>query len=192
MTQQSADVEALLLRSIDGDMEAYGAFYEMKRPRIFRIAARICGPDEAEDVVQAVFLRLWKVLPSISKLHRIDSWLYRATVNKCIDVLRHVHQRIKLVLVDEQDIQGKDLREQFQHGELASVFNRVAEFLSPRQRAAFVLCDIEGFTSEEAAGIMKAASSTVRNLLMNARIRLRESIRTHFPEYAPPADQENR
>lgn len=179
------DVESLLLRSIDGDTEAYGRFYSMKRPRMYRLAARICGPEDAEDVVQAVFLRLWKVLPSISKLYKIDKWLYRATINKSIDMLRHVHQRVRLVLADELDRDGSGVRELMDRGELIRVFDRVAEFLSPRQRTAFVLLEVEGFTSVEAAKYMRVTASTVRNLGMQARRKIRAAIREHYPEYAP-------
>jgi RNA polymerase sigma-70 factor (ECF subfamily) len=170
---------------MDGDTEAFGEFYRRKRPRIYRIAARICGRSEAEDVTQAVFLRLWKVLPGIERLHRIDRWLHRATVNKSIDVLRHVHQRIKLVLEEEHDHGHAGVRQSFESGELSDVFNRAAEFLGPRQRSAFVLCEMEGFTSKETARIMRIKSSSVRNLVMQARLKLRTAFRELFPEYAP-------
>lgn len=188
-TTSSEEIKDLLYRSADGDLEAYGRFYQIKRPKMYRIAARICGPDEAEDVVQAVFLRLWKVLPAIDRLHKIDGWLHRATVNKCIDVLRHVHQRIKLVLVDELDKQGVELRTQFQQGEITKVFDRLAEFLSPRQRTAFVLCEMEGYSSREAGDYMGVKGSTVRNMVMQAKTVLRQAIQDHFPEYLPASEK---
>jgi RNA polymerase sigma factor (sigma-70 family) len=75
-------------------------------------------------------------------------------------------------------------------GEMAQVFNHAALRLGVRQRVAFILTEMEGFTSEEAAKLMDISASTVRNLTAQARAGLRTALREFFPEYVPAAEGE--
>jgi RNA polymerase sigma factor (sigma-70 family) len=70
--------------------------------------------------------------------------------------------------------------------ELGAVFERIAARLGARQRAIFVMSQIEGTSTEEIARILGISHSTVRNHLFQARRTLQEQLRALFPEYAPP------
>ena len=182
---QSTDDLTLLRRSAEGDQTAFSVYFRRKRSRIFRLAARICGPNEADDVTQVVFLRLWKVLPALEDLSKADAWLARTTTNRAIDHLRHIGRKLRIVL-DEKHMNVQDRCEQsLNRGELAAVFDRAAERLGERQRLAFVLRELEGYSSDETAQMMGIAASTVRNLVMQARAGLRTALRKLFPEYVP-------
>ena len=182
---QSTDDLTLLRRSVEGDQAAFSVYFRRKRSRIFRLAARICGPNEADDVTQVVFLRLWKVLPALEDLSKADAWLARTTTNRAIDHLRHIGRKLRIVL-DEKHMNVQEKCEQnLNRGELAVVFNRAAEQLGERQRLAFVLRELEGYSSDETAEMMGIASSTVRNLVMQARTGLRAALKKLFPEYVP-------
>ena len=67
--------------------------------------------------------------------------------------------------------------------ELQEIFNYLASRLPPKQRAAFVLREIHGFSIREIAKIMRATQSTIRNNLWLAKQFLREQMERHFPEY---------
>ena len=182
-----ADSEELqwLRLAVEGDRQAFGAFFKNKRARIYRLAARICGPAEADDVVQVVFLRLWKVLPALKDLSKVNAWLTRTTVNRAIDVLRHIGRKLRIVVNEKEQGLQKMYVEPLHRGELTQVFNRAAERLGERQRLAFILREMEGFSSDETAEIMAVTGSTVRNLVMQARKGLRLALRDLFPEYVP-------
>jgi RNA polymerase sigma-70 factor (ECF subfamily) len=184
--ESSADEEMdLLRRSIADDQEAFAEYVKLKRKRVYRIAARICGPDEADDVAQVVFLRLWKVLPGLKDLSKTDAWLTRVTVNRAIDMLRHIGRRLRLVISEKQTGLEKPDEDALQKGDLNRVFNRASQRIGERQRIAFVLREMEGFSSAETAELMAVEESTVRNLVMQARKGLRKALREMFPEYAP-------
>ncbi|HEX6852879.1 MAG TPA: sigma-70 family RNA polymerase sigma factor, partial [Candidatus Polarisedimenticolaceae bacterium] len=72
-----------------GDRKAFEEVVLLRRDGVVRIARRIVGdPEDARDVAQAVFLKLWKVLRRFDVERRFDTWLYRITVNAAIDHLR--------------------------------------------------------------------------------------------------------
>ncbi|HUX08922.1 MAG TPA: RNA polymerase sigma factor [Acidobacteriota bacterium] len=159
-----------------------------RRDLVHRIAARIVGPDEADDVAQLVFIKFWRELPRLPRNiggAGIDRWLVRVTANKAIDLARHVGRRIKLVERRGMEWAQQPLDEALERGEAARVFIDVAGAIGERQRAAFVLREIEGYATEEVAEILDVAHSTVRNLVHQARQGLRREIRRRFPEYAP-------
>lgn len=153
---QETSIETLLQKAATGDTVAFGKVFQLKRERVFRLAARIAGPSEADDVVQVVFIRLWKTLPQLRNFLAIDSWLTRATVNRSIDALRHVGRRLKVITNKELDPESSSSGvEVAPRGELSKVFAKVSECLGDRQKVAFVLMEMEGYTSDEAGKIMK-------------------------------------
>lgn len=179
-----ADERELVRRAAQGDRIAFEALFRRKRPRIYRLAARICGPTEADDIVQVVFLRLWRELP-VMDLRNIDAWLTRVAINRSIDMLRHVGRRVHMMVNERNAGVAHAVVEPFVRGEMAQVFNHAALRLGERQRVAFILTEMEGFTSEEAGQLMEISASTVRNLTAQARGNLRQALREFFPEYAP-------
>jgi RNA polymerase sigma-70 factor (ECF subfamily) len=187
-TPDPGDERPLVARAARGDAEAFGLLVKPRRGLVHRIAARIVGPDEADDVSQLVFIRFWRELPRLPRGidgTGINRWLVRVAVNKAIDLARHVGRRLKLVERQRMDWSPRPLEEQLAGGELARLFTDMAGAIGERQRAAFVLREIEGFATEEVAEILEVTPSTVRNLVHQARQGLRREMRKRFPEYIP-------
>jgi len=184
---EAAELEdrKLILRAAEGDRAAFTELVRRRRPRVHRLAARICGPEEAEDVTQVVFLRLWRELPRLVASGHMERWLARVTVNRAIDALRHIARRLRMLARRSEEGPPPPLEESLQRGEIARVFAAVAEGLGERQRAAFVLREMEGYGTREVALILGVTASTVRNMVHQARRGLRRALRERFPEYAP-------
>jgi len=79
-----------------------------------------------------------------------------------------------------------ELREQ----EVSAIFQELAASLTEKQRAIFLLREVEGLGSPEVAEIVGCQQSTVRNHLFNARKLLKQKLRERYPEYVPARDQE--
>ena len=184
---EAAELEdrKLILSAAGGDRAAFTELVRRRRPLVHRLAARICGPEEAEDVTQVVFLRLWRELPRLVRTGHFERWLARVTVNRAIDALRHIARRLRMLARRRQESPRPPLEESLQRGEVSRVFFAVAEELGDRQRAAFVLRELEGYETREVAAILGVTASTVRNLVHQARRGLRRALRDRFPEYAP-------
>ncbi len=185
------DEDALIRAAVDGDRRAFEDLVVLKRERVVRTAFQVTGDlEDARDVAQAVFLRLWKVLPRFDAKQRFETWLYRITVNLAIDHLRTRGPKGALQpLPDDLGELGPDrgaaADRDLDLAELQKAFVHLAAGLGPRQRAAFVLREIEGLDTAEVARILDVRESTVRNHLLQARRILREGLEREYPGLVP-------
>jgi RNA polymerase sigma-70 factor (ECF subfamily) len=181
------DLTELIRAAAGGDRRAFEDLVLKKRDRVVRTAFQITGNlEDAKDVAQGVFLRLWRVLQRFDLEKRFDTWLYRITVNAAIDCVRE--RGPKGVLHALPDDAGERLREpsagpheMFDLAQLQGAFLRLAARLAPKQRAAFVLKEIEGLETAEVARVLGVTESTVRNHLLQARRVLRDGLTRDYP-----------
>lgn len=187
--------EALLIReSLRGDLVAFEEIVRRKRERVFWTAYRIVGDEEAaKDVAQTVFVRTWRNLHKIDPDRPLDAWLHRTTVNLAIDSYRKTRREVRMFEPIESGTRprradrspsGESPDAALGHAEVQDIFNRLAGRLSPMQRAAFVLVEMEGYSAAEAGHMLGVRPSTIRNHLLNARRQLRRHLCSLYPEYA--------
>lgn len=186
----------LVRKAALGDEAAFETLVRRKRERVYWIAYRIIGSkDDALEIAQATFVRLWRSLDKFDPAQNFDTWLYRVTVNLAIDHYRSRSSARATVSLDdhEGDSPGEPHPDPGAENpfaavagsELSRIFETLAARLGEKQRAVFVLSQIEGIPTEEIAQIMGITPSTVRNHLFQARRALQEGIRKHYPEYDP-------
>jgi RNA polymerase sigma-70 factor (ECF subfamily) len=180
----------LVQRAADGDREAFDRLVEARRERVFWVACHVVGDRElARDVAQEVFLRLFRVIRRFRRGGRFDAWLHRITLHLAIDALRREKpHRQAMPLADLTEAAGpagtrpaEDLRQQ----EVRRIFADLSGSLGRKQRAAFILREIEGLSTAEVAAILGTTESTVRNHILQARRLLQEGLRARYPEYCP-------
>ena len=185
------DEEDLIRAAARGDPLAFEELVLSKRERVVRTAFQVTGDlEDARDVAQGVFLRVWKVLRRFNPQRRFDTWLYRITVNAAIDFIRERGPRGALQpLPEEHSAPGMRVDPQSERvldlADLQRAFLRLAAGLAPKQRAAFVLREIEGLETAEVARILSVSRSTVRNHLLQARRALRAGIERDYPGLLP-------
>jgi len=185
------DEPELVRAAAAGDRRAFDELVRRKRERVVRAAYQITGHwEDALDVAQGVFLKVWQGLGRYDSRHALDTWLYRITVNAAIDSLRARGARGGLQVVlgpDADEVAGAapEPEAELDRQAVERAFLHLAAGLAPRQRAVFVLREIEGLDAEEIAEVLGIAASTVRNHLMQARRILREGIERHYPGLVP-------
>lgn len=181
------DEGELIRAAVAGDPRAFDELVLLKRERVVRTAYQVTGDlEEARDVAQVVFLRLWKVLRRFDPGRRFDTWLYRITVNAAIDHLRTKGPKgmIQALPPDPGSIPDPAHRSAEEAVDLAvleKAFLRIAARLAPKQRAAFVLREIEGLDTAEVAEVLSVRESTVRNHLLQARRQIRTMLEKEYP-----------
>lgn len=184
------DETELIRAAAAGDRHAFGELVLMKRERVVRTAYQITGNmDDALDVAQGVFLKLWQGFDRFDPRRRFDTWLYRVTANAAIDLLRSRGPKgvLQPLPDDAVDVEqpGATPEVRLDRGRLQRAFLQLAAGLAPKQRAAFVLREIEGRPTAEVAQILGVTESTVRNHLHQARRLLRKGLVRDFPELVP-------
>lgn len=195
---EASDRELLAGLRVD-DEDALDELISRKFRPLMGMARRMVGHDEdARDVVQATFVRVWEKRQGYDPRWSPNTWIYRIATNLAIDFMRssgsrerfrepiqhHLHQ----VYSGRAQQQLADLR----LGEVTGIFSDLVTALSERQRAVFVLRELEDLTSREVSEILGCRESTVRNHLFNARKILRRELGARYPEYASLARESKR
>ena len=182
------DDRELAIRARSGDAIAFETLVLRKTSAVVSVARRIVGDaEEARDVAQLVFLRVWDSLPRYDEKYSFNTWLYRIATNLSIDFLRANRSRERahgatLHLVKRREAAlEEEATHALESAQVAGLFDRVSSDLSEKQKAAFVLREIEGLESKEVAAILGCGESTVRNHLFNARKGLQRKLRKEFP-----------
>lgn len=183
------DEGELIRAAIAGDRDAFNALVRLKRDLVARVAYQITGDwEDALDVSQGVFLKLWHGIHRFDPGRRFDTWLYRITVNAAIDMIRTTGPRGLLQALPDEPALGAvqpAVDEALDLARLQKAFLHLAARLPPKQRTAFVLREIEGLDTGEVARIMGVAESTVRNHLLHVRRVLREGLERDYPGLVP-------
>ncbi len=139
---------------------------------VYRTAWRMLGDAaEAEDVSQEVFLKLHGRLGEFEAASNPSGWLYRVTVNQALDRIRRRRpvETPELLISETASPETSAMRRQ-ELDRLARLLQR----LSPQERAALVLRDLEGVNSREVAAILSVTEETVRSAIFRAKEKLRQ------------------
>jgi RNA polymerase sigma-70 factor, ECF subfamily len=180
----------LAVRARGGDMLSFETLVTRKTPAVVSLARRIVGNGEdARDVAQMVFLRVWGEIHRYDAKYSLNTWLYRIATNLSIDVLRSSRSRERahgatLHLVRErEEATAADASRLAEDAELVQLFEAVSCRLSGKQKAVFVLREMQDCDTREIAEILGCGESTVRNHLFNARRILRKEMERLYPEF---------
>jgi RNA polymerase sigma-70 factor (ECF subfamily) len=148
--------------------------YDSCQGLVFRTAYRVTGnAADAEDVLQAVFLRLLRRDPSAAPLENPESYLRRAAVNVSLDILRARQESTDVSLSDPPQ-GGSD------EGEARDCLRKALASLSPRAAEIFTLRFLEGYTNPEIARMVGISQVHVAVLLHRTRRQLQKEIRSYL------------
>ena len=171
-----------------GDDGAFEALIRRKTSKVYGLCYRVIGNSEdAKDISQLVFIKLWENLGKYDPQYAFDTWLYRMVTNVAIDFMRNKQSRDNAVNSNLRLVKTAVDPEQtvtVQRKEVEAVFGAVSSVLSPKQKTIFVMSEMEDLCSSEIAKILGCRESTVRNHLFNARKLMQQQLKRRFPEYA--------
>jgi len=171
-----------------GDDRAFETLVRRKTSKVYGLCYRVIGNSEdAKDISQLVFLKLWENLEKYDATFAFDTCLYRMVTNVAIDFMRSKQSRDNAVNSNLRLVKTSIYPEQtvtVARKEVESVFNAVSNVLSPKQKTIFVMSEMEDLRSSEIAKVLGCRESTVRNHLFNARKLMQAQLKRRFPEYA--------
>lgn len=195
-TLAEASDREVLLAVRQGDEAALAELIQRKTQPLSATVYRILGDaEEARDVVQVTFFKVWENREKFDERWSPNTWIYRIASNLAIDQLRSrrsrekSHEPVKLHLREVFDSRARRDASRLSEEEVTGIFRELSAELTEKQRAVFVLREMEGLSSQEVAEIVGCRESTVRNHLFNARKVLRQALVERYPEYAPPAGE---
>jgi RNA polymerase sigma-70 factor (ECF subfamily) len=172
------DTYDILLRSKNGDSEAFRSLVEYYQSYAFSLAFRLlCNEEDARDAVQESFIRIWKHLPEYDLQKKFTTWMYKIVTRICYDRLKaHRRQKIGVFLDRSGNIQlpdGKSLEKELDNRESAQIIKNLAETLTPKQRMVFILRDLQDLEMKEVSRICNMPIHSVKSNLCHARRNIR-------------------
>ena len=174
----------LMERVKAGDMVAFNQIVDKYKDRLMNVIFRMVqGTEEAEDIVQETFLRVYQHRDSFDFRHCFSTWLYTIALNLARNELR---KRKRFKFFDIFDMQGKEGEiavEMELPSNLPQALEKALESLPEKYKAAFVLRDVQELPYEEVAQIMNIPLGTVKSRVNRARAILRDKLKPRMEEY---------
>ncbi|HEY1916497.1 MAG TPA: RNA polymerase sigma factor [Streptosporangiaceae bacterium] len=170
------DDTTLVARARDGDAVSYEQLVLRYQGPMYRLALRMLGNRaDAEDVVQEVFLSVWRRLGTLADDAAFVAWLYRMTTNRCLNVIR-ARRPSADVDFDEQP-SGSPAGRPERAAEVSAqltVLTGALEQLTAEQRACWLLREVHGRSYDEIAQTLGTTGTAVRGRIARARAQLAE------------------
>jgi len=169
-----------------GDTKAFEEVYSRFAQMVFNLAYRMSGrAEDAEDLAQEVFLRIYRHLGRFNGRSALKTWVYRVTLNHCRSKLGRRRYPTQ-PLAEENDGEGARLIDEGRSPEDQALANDAGRQVlaalrqvKPVFREAVVLRDLQGLSYDEIAEILKVRIGTVRSRIARGRERLRIVLETH-------------
>ena len=144
--------------------------FHAERDRLFRVLCVVTGSrQEAEDISQDAFARVWERWPTVSAMENPAGYLHRTAMN----VFRSRYRRT--LLAARRTISARTEEDAYEAVDDRQVALQVLRSMAPRQRAAIILTEVLGYSAEEAASMLGVRPTTVRALHFQARSTLKKA-----------------
>jgi RNA polymerase sigma-70 factor (ECF subfamily) len=173
--------EELINRFQNGDLSAFDLIVRRYKDQLLNFAYRFLGNlEEAEDVVQETFLRLYRNKKAYRQIAKFSTWLYTITSNLAKTELRK-RKRRKLISISDMGYEEKEYEIEDQRADTEREVNssmqekliqQAIEELSPRFREVIILRDVQELSYEEVGEILKIPLGTVKSRVNRARLKL--------------------
>jgi len=183
LREQQTDFE-LLKATAGKDTGAFRTFMGRYQERVYRLVCRFTGDAEtARDLVQDIFLKVYRAAGSYTPDAGVFTWLYRITANHCINFVQS-RKRDPLYAADEDTAatpavlsavsQTANQEASLEQQERARMVRRALDSLPPRQKIAITLLRFEGLSYKEISRILECSVSAVESLIFRGMETLKQ------------------
>jgi len=177
------DINECVKHAKNGDIDAFEEIVKTYEKKIYNLALRYVGNSEdAYDVSQEVFIRVYKSINSFKEESSFSTWIYRVAVNICIDHMRK-SKKSNTVSMTREDDEGNEEQMEIEDTSYSpeKVYDRIElreniknalDELSEDHRQVIILRDINGLNYEDIGRILDLGEGTVKSRIFRAREKL--------------------
>ena len=170
----------IIIKCKDGNKEAFRWVVQQYQRLVFSLALKmLVDEEEAKDVVQETFIRVWQRISDYDPQKSFTTLLYTFASRLCLD--RLTQKRRILPLPDDERVSQRfantDSQQTLENNEWVSIVRMLAEGLSPKQKLVFTLCQLEGLPSTEVEQITGLDAKQVKSNLYVARQTIRTRLK---------------
>ena len=180
----SGDIEALIQRCLSGDQSAWDRIVRTYWRKVFNVAYKFVGKhDEAEDLAQDIFLKIFKSLDTFDRRANFQTWLISISRNLCIDHYRSVRKERETI---DRDVDANELSPvsheespaaALEQRDRVTLLRHALAELPDTLRTAVLLRDIQEWSYQEIADKLRLPEGTVKSRINRGRTELARQIR---------------
>ena len=182
------DENKLIERASGGDPAAFNRLMEMHEKRMYAVSLRMCGNrEDAQDCLQEAMLRVYRAIGSFKGQSSFGTWVYRITMNTCLDELRRKKNKQSASLDNMLD-QGWSPTDESASPEKKAIQSEMRRCISKSiqelpedMRSAIIMRDIHGYSYDEIADTLNVNVGTIKSRISRGREKLREKL-SNFSE----------
>ena len=168
-----------------GDHQAFRQLVQSHQGFVYAVAFRfVRDAGEAEDLAQECFIRMWKNLDRYNPDYKLKTWLGKMITNLCLDFLKSARKKRDMNQLEiKEELIVPDPRNpetELHHRELKNMILAIAGRLTPKQKAAFVLRDLEMLEVHEVCEILGETAENLKSNLYHARKYIRENLMKNY------------
>ena len=187
------DDAELIAQFQNGDTAVFDTLFTRYQKRTYRLVQRfVSNHEDALDLTQDAFIRAYQGLADFKSQCQFYSWLYRITVNLCIDFLRK-KARSEVMLYESDaseeipmanvpDLRSESPSKALENKELRAQLRKAIRRLPPKQRRVFILRHWDGLSLKDIAATVGRSDGTVKAHLFHAHRNLRKHLRAYVQE----------
>ncbi len=169
-----------LIQSVrEGDKQSFGKLIDCCSQYVYGVSLKMIGDvDDAHDVAQESFIKVWEKINTYKSHFKFTTWLYKIIINTCLDKLRQKSREKQIFQssdgIDNIERTPGNSRVEFEEQQFTEFIRTISEKLSPKQHAVFVLHDLEDRSQEEISKILGVSKGSVKSNLHHARKAIRQ------------------
>jgi RNA polymerase sigma-70 factor, ECF subfamily len=177
------EINELIHKSRQNDFTAFQKLVEQYQYMVYKLTFRLLASEEdAKDMVQEVFIRIWEKLSTFNTNFSFSSWVYKIATNMCYDMLKSKQYKEKKQVIELQagihnpELKAGNVESGIMNRELAELIRFLTDELSPKQKLVFTLSDIEDLEVQEISEITGLSPGKIKSNLYLARKYIRKRI----------------
>ena len=181
---QGDDIESLIQRCLSGDERAWEAIVHQHWRKVFNIAYKFVGKhDEAEDLAQEIFLKIFKSLGTFDRRANFQTWLISVSRNLCIDHYRSIRKERETI---DREVDANDLTPtssepgpmaSLEHRDRVTLLRQALNKLPETLRSAVLMRDIQEMSYQEIAHKLRLPEGTVKSRINRGRTELARHVK---------------
>jgi RNA polymerase sigma-70 factor (ECF subfamily) len=181
MLPMQIESKIIIDKARKGDKKAFGSLVVQHQQYAFNLAFRIvCNEDDARDVVQDSFIKIWKNMKLYNPNIKFTTWMYKIVTNTAIDQLRAI-KKAGLVNIDDfreklENVCADNPETQLTNIETGQLIRMISDTLSEKQKLVFVLKDLQGLSSYEVSAVLDLPATSIKSNLYHARKTIKKEL----------------
>lgn len=173
----------LIRKSQQGDAQAFCKLVESHQGLAYSIAFRFTREEqESEDLVQEAFIKIWKNISKHNAEFRLKTWLARIVTNQCLDYLKSARKKNSTQNIIREEMSISHEEHKMESEELKIIVYQLADKLKEKQKAVFILRDLEALEPEEVCSILQMTDGNMKSNLYYARLKIKEGLKKFYKD----------